>query len=224
MRIRAALTALVAAIVLGPVASGAAGPRIVILPILVHTADADSEYVSRGIADMLSARLEQLGGIAVLRIEDETKATTKLPLALETARATDANYVLFGAFTQFGDGASLDVQCAPIGGGTEAAEARRVFIQSGTIADIIPKLDDLVDKVARYVGHEPTEELASAEAPADEAPASSEALDELRERIAALEEAVYADERPADESAEAPDTGPAVPESAAAPLDAPPES
>jgi TolB-like protein len=35
--------------------------RIVILPIVVHSAASDSSYVSRGITDMISARLEQTG-------------------------------------------------------------------------------------------------------------------------------------------------------------------
>ena len=57
---------------------------------------------------------------------------------------------MFGAFTQFGAGASLDVQCAAVKADADA-RPRRIFVQSGTLGEIIPKLDDLAAKIARFM-------------------------------------------------------------------------
>ena len=169
-----------------PAAAGST--RVVILPVVVHSAASDPGYVSRGLSDMLSARLEQLGGVDVVRVDGAAPATARLPEALAAARDAGGDFVLFGSFTQFGDGASLDIQCAPVSAGGPAA--RTIFIQSGTMGEIIPKLDDLADKVARYVRGEP----ARAAAPTTNGTngsASADALDDLKRRLDALERAVF---------------------------------
>ena len=103
---------LVCAAALAPALAGAE-PRVAILPVVVHSAAPDPSYLSDGLADMLGARLEQLGGMRVVRDEDKD-ATTRLADALARGRALEADYVVFGSFTQFGEGASLDIQCAPV--------------------------------------------------------------------------------------------------------------
>ncbi len=178
-----------------PHATAAEALRVVILPIVVHTAVEDAGYVSRGLADMLSARLEQVGSLDVVQVDDPGAGTTRLSDAVTSGRSVGGDYVIFGAFTQFGDGASLDVHCAPLGepdlARTEAA--RRIFIQSGSMGEIIPKLDEIVDRVVFYLGQPvgtqqgPVAAAAVAVAPA---PESDEFL-ELRERLEALESAVY---------------------------------
>jgi TolB-like protein len=179
-------------------------PRVVILPIVVHSALRDSEFVSQGIAAMLSARLEQQGKVTVVRVEDASAATTRVPAAIEAGRASGGDYVVFGEFTQFGDGASLDVQCVPVDSPEEvdAIDARRVFIQSGAMGEIIPKLDVLVSKLALYLESQSSGEGVAVEAPvpaaapetsgafAAESPPPGE-VDDLRERVEALERAVY---------------------------------
>ena len=182
--------------------------RVVILPVMVHRSASDSGYVSRGIADMLSARLEQVGGISVVRVENAKAATTDPEAARKTAGRLDGDYVLYGAFTQFGEGASLDIQCVSLqaaDGGSDAP--RRVFIQSGTIGEIIPKLDLLVDKIVVFLreGGVAVATTAPGEAPgpggADDAAADADSIQELRERVEALEQAVYEAAIPEDASA-----------------------
>jgi hypothetical protein len=160
--------------------------RIVMLPIVVHSSVSNSGYVSRGLADMLSARLEQVGGVVVVRDDDAANATTRLEHAYQAGREAGGDFVVFGAFTQFGDGASLDVQCAPleVSGLEEAA------------GDIIPKLDQMVDKIAYFLsGPEEADGILAAGAPAASRPAAEplagESVAELRDRIEALERAVY---------------------------------
>jgi len=171
--------------------------RIVILPIVVHSAAVDPSYVSRGITDMISSRLEQTGRVQVERVEDPSAATTVLGKALDLGKARGGDYLIFGAFTQFGDGASLDVHCLPLDvkNEAEAAAARRIFISSGVVGDIIPKLDEIVDRVAVYT------KVARAEAAPGAPPAaaaaappptpSADALRDVTRRLEALEKAVF---------------------------------
>ena len=183
-----------------PVAAMAGPARVLILPVVVHSASPDPDYVSRGLSDMLSARLEQLGGVRVVHAAEQVAPTARTDEAVAAARRAGGDYVVFGSFTQFGDGASLDLRCAPVAGGDAP---RSIFIQSGTMGEIIPKLDNLADKVARYVRGEP---VASGPAAA---PVTSDApeFDELKRRLEALERAVFppvaeASEEPAAEATE----------------------
>jgi hypothetical protein len=165
--------------------------RIVILPIVVHSAASNSSYVSRGITDMISSRLEQTGRVQVERVEDPNAATTALGKALEWGKARGGDYLIFGAFTQFGEGASLDVHCLPLAvkNEAEAAAARRIFISSGAMGDIIPKLDEIVDRVAIYTKVARSESAPGA-APNAAAP-SPDVLRDLARRLDALEKAVF---------------------------------
>ena len=212
VRYTAAAFALLALV---PLSGASAAPeplRVVILPITVHSAAEDATYVSRGLAYMLSSRLELLGGLTVVRLEEG--ATSDLAEALEAGAKAGGDYVIYGAYTQFGDGASLDVQCAPLGDIEEAAARRRIFVQSGTASEIIPKLDTLVDRIAFYLNRP-----SSAPAPGQQAPGGppvdpAEApelveLSSLKERLDALEQAVYGLAEPPDEPAAAPAEEPA---------------
>jgi TolB-like protein len=187
---------------LAPAGSGAE-PRVAILPVVVHSAAQDPSYLSDGLADMLGARLEQLGGMRVVR-GDGDEATTRLSRALERGRALEADYVVFGSFTQFGDGASLDIQCAPVRAADPAA-ARTLFVQSGAIGEIIPKLDDLADKLAYFVLGE-----AGGKAAASSRAGSAAPIRDLIGRVEALERSVYGKASgPAAAPAPAPQAAPA---------------
>jgi len=179
-----ALAACVCTLVVSSAAAG--GARIVILPVVVHSPTPDPGYVSSGLSDMLSARLEQLGGVDVVRADDASLATTRVDEAIQAAKAMDGDYVLFGSFTQFGDGASLDIQCAPVKAG---APARNIFVQSGTMGEIIPKLDELADKVARYIRGEIPPRAGAL--PSTNGAATAKELDDLHRRLEALERAVF---------------------------------
>ena len=176
-------------------ASAGAPVRLVILPIVVHSAAPDATYVSRGISDMISSRLEQDGTATTMRLSDANAGTTQLSVALDQGRSRGADYVVFGSFTQFGDGASLDIHCVPVlDDEAQAAAARRIFIQSGAVGDIIPKLDEIVDRVALYVQAQSPPMRAGSTAPdpaAAGARADAAVLRDLADRLEALERAVY---------------------------------
>ena len=153
---------------------------VALAPIAVHAAGEDSSYLSRGLGEMLSARLEQFDGIRVVPIESGEGD------AVAAARSAGADYVLYGSFTRFGEGASLDLQCVATAEGS--GDARRVFIQAGLVSDIIPKLDTLAEKVARF---SISGEASRRRATTDGAPETARLAD-LTRRVDALEERVFA--------------------------------
>ena len=119
----------------------------------------------------------------MIRISDPTKATTNLEQALDTAREAGADFVLFGSFTRFGQGASLDMQAASTAPGS-GEPLREIFVHSGSIGDVIPDLDELVGKVSRFAVSDYDDSAVSA-GPAKERARPS--VDKLRRRIEALE-------------------------------------
>lgn len=186
--------------------ASAAPVRAALLPIAVHSADDGSGYLSAGLAEMISARLEQSGGVSVTLVTGPPVATSELEKAVEAGRNAGADFVVFGAFTQFGAGASLDVQCAAVKADADA-RPRRIFVQSGTLGEIIPKLDDLAAKIARFM-------TSGSQLPV---PASdSSELDEIRRRLDALERAVRSESAKPAEPAK-----PVAPAHSAAPAPAP---
>jgi TolB-like protein len=175
-----------------------AAARIALLPISVYAAGVDTDYLSTGLAEMLAARLERYDGVAVVRPAADVAAPDGEAEALEAAGALGADFVLFGSFTQFGEGASLDLRCARVAEASERGEdgSRRVFIHSGTVAEIIPKLDTLAEKVVRYAfgGAGGARRVAEPEAGegGGSGAAADAALADLQSRVDALERAVYA--------------------------------
>jgi TolB-like protein len=164
---------------------------IAILPIVVHSAESP-EYLREGLADMLASRLEQVAEFRVIRVEESSKATTRLATALETGRKAGADFALFGSFTRFGQGASLDVQCAATASTATGKPLREIFVHSGSIGDVIPDLDELVGKVSRFAIADFEDSTAASAGPKKGSAASRRSVDELRKRVEALESSLQA--------------------------------
>ncbi len=162
--------------------------RIAILPVVVNAAEGH-DYLRAGMADMLASRVGRAQGVAVSRLGDAALATTDATKAREAGRNAGADYVVYGSFTAFGAGASLDLACTATAASAKEDETptRAIFVQSGTLGDIIPKLDGVAERVARFATH--------GEQPAPVAP--SPPVDALLQRIEALERAVFARENDA---------------------------
>ena len=152
---------------------------VAILPVVVHALE-QQEYLREGLADMLASRLGQQPGIGVIRVDDPGKATLDAREARVAAQAVGAQWVLFGSFTRFGEGASLDMQCLPVAAIGEPGP-RSIFVQSAQIAELIPRLDGVAERVALHVLGQ------DGAAPAGAPGAGRAELDELRRRIDALE-------------------------------------
>jgi hypothetical protein len=175
-----------------PIAAAEAPIQVAMLPIVVHSASGESDYLSRGLAEMLSARLEQAGGIRVIRLESNSRSTTNTEVAIAAGKAAKADYVVFGSFTQFGSGASLDVRCARVGEASseDDPESRQVFIQSGELGAIIPRLEDLSGRIVQFMKGDAEEEVPQQAGEAGR-PAGSSPVDSLERRVEALERAVF---------------------------------
>ena len=172
-------------------AQAADPPRLLLLPVVVHSAE-DPDYLRTGLSDMLASRFDRIGAIELLRGEIDGQGTTDPEVALKLARKQGADYVLYGSFTQFGQGASLDVQCAPVSAapdGRTQEPLREIFVHSGSIGEIIPDLDELAGKVSRFArGELVASGIPAAPGKSNAAsPAASEQILQLTDRVEALE-------------------------------------
>ncbi len=192
-------------LVVGAEQSVAQSPaKLAILPVVVHSLE-DKSYLEAGLADMLASRLGRVDGVAVIRVQGEDRGTTDLEAARAAAREAGAEYVIFGSFTQFGQGASLDLECASVSADDEFG-ARSIFVHSGTLSEIIPQLERVAEKVGRHLSSDAAWSGAAfgslpavgAAAPAEGGGNADELvldalseLEALRSRVDALEERVY---------------------------------
>jgi hypothetical protein len=191
---RVVACSLAAALLLVASVSGAQSRvRVALLPVVVHSSE-QTDYLQRGIADMLGTRLEQNPALAIVRVQDPAKATLDPEAARRAAQAAGAAFAVFGSFTQFGEGASLDLRCVSVQGGG-GDDARSVFVQAGTVGEIIPRLDEVAERVGRYVvapGAAPAVAAGpgSAAARTPASPALKGEVDALRSRVERLESLV----------------------------------
>jgi TolB-like protein len=172
-------------------ASAEDAPRLLLLPIVVHSSE-DPEYLRDGLSDMLAARFARIGALDLVRSPADSRGATNVEDALKLARKAGADYVLYGSFTRFGQGASLDVQCSPVADDKLRDPLREIFVHSGSIGEIIPDLDELAGKVSRFAMGEDVASSAPA-APAG-GPArgaiTNRAIRDLSDRVQALEAAL----------------------------------
>lgn len=178
-------------LVSGKSTSAEDAPKLLLLPIVVHSSE-DPEYLRDGLSDMLAARFDRIGALELVRSPSDSRGATNVQDALKLAREAEADYVLYGSFTRFGQGASLDVQCSPVADAKLREPLREIFVHSGSIGEIIPDLDELAGKVSRFAMGE---DITSAAPPAGGRGAAgaanaTRAIRGLTERVDALEVAL----------------------------------
>lgn len=122
--------------------------RVALLPIVVRSAE-DRDYLQQGLSDMLVARLARDERMAVVPVDDPKAATIDVAEARKTAKAQGAEYVLFGSFTRFGEGASLELLCASVG--DEAREPRHIYVHAPTMGALMPLLDGAAQRATYAV-------------------------------------------------------------------------
>ena len=214
---RALACAFAAALLLSAASAGAqARARVALLPVVVHSME-QTDYLQRGIGDMLATRLEQSSKLSVVRVQDAASATVDVQAARRAAQAAGAAYAVFGSFTQFGDGASLDLRCVSAQG-TGADDARSIFVQSGRTGEIIPQLDEVADRIVAYLAAPAGAAAPVAAGPGVPAvrgaasPARQGEVDALRSRVERLEAVIYGSQGArASQPAPAPSAPPAPP-------------
>ena len=122
--------------------------RVALLPMLVRSAEG-REYLQQGLSDMLVARLARDERLAIVPVEDPQKATADLAAARATAKANGADYVVYGTFTRFGEGASLELLCAPVR--EEVHEPRRIYVHAENMGALMPLLDGVAQRATYAV-------------------------------------------------------------------------
>lgn len=127
--------------------------RVLLLPITMYTPD-EQPFLRNGLIEMLSSRLRRNPGIQVLLFGDSKVEVANVNAARELAKNRGVDFVLFGSFTQFGDGVSLDLQCLATSASASARAgdaSRGVFVKSSSFKDFIRDLDDLALRVSAFV-------------------------------------------------------------------------
>lgn len=180
---------LAAACLAASVAAAAEPARVAVLPLVIHSIE-EAGYLREGIAEMLASRLGQQDGLSVVKVTDAGAATQDLDAARAAGGAVGADWVLFGSFTRFGEGASLDLRCVPVAA-SGAANPRSVFVQAGGLSDVIPRLESVVERIATHVRGGAPAPVSAALDGASRGDLRSE-LEALRQRVDSLEARVPA--------------------------------
>ena len=148
-RLLRAFSIAVAATVLAGPGAAQESARVAVLPVVIHSIE-ESGYLRAGISEMLTSRLSQQAGVGAVRVDDSGAATADADAARAAGRAAGANWVVYGSFTRFGEGASLDLRCIPVDSeGTTGP--RSVFVHAGALSELIPRLDGVVARMGAHI-------------------------------------------------------------------------
>jgi TolB-like protein len=158
--------------------------RIALLPVVVHTSEG-RDYLQKGMTDMLVSRLGRDPRLAVVPVQDASAATTDIEAARKVGLANDAEFVVFGSFTRFGEGASLDLSCASVR--DAAREPRRIYVHASTMAALIPLLDGVADRTSFAVLGSASPGAGVAAGPAATPDANAVEVQEQQRRVESLE-------------------------------------
>jgi TolB-like protein len=106
-------------------------------------ADRDLSFLQEGIVDMLTSRLSSEDSVVVARKDtDRVLQDLSGPVNEENARAIgtklEADYVLFGSLTMFGNSISLDAKMVDV---HQKRPTLTLFDQSTKIDDVIPQIN-----------------------------------------------------------------------------------
>lgn len=126
--------------------------RVVIVPFKMN-ADRDLSFLKEGIVDMLTSRLSW-GGTVVVSREDTDRALKDIsvPINEEIARTIgaklQADHVLLGSLTIFGNSISLDAKMVDV---HQKRPTLTFFKQSEEIDEVIPQIDLLATQINETV-------------------------------------------------------------------------
>jgi TolB-like protein len=122
--------------------------RVALLPLVVHSAEG-RDYLQQGLSDMLVSRLARAERLAVVPVDDPKAATDDAAAARKTGLANGAEFVVYGSFTRFGEGASLELRCASVR--DVKAEPRHIYVHANSMGELLPMLDGVADRTTYAV-------------------------------------------------------------------------
>jgi TolB-like protein len=141
------LLALIISVSISPAAEKIA--RVAVIPFTIH-AEKDLSFLQKGIVDMLSSRLAWEGRVEVVSREEVLKAfpAGAGPLTEKDARAIataiDADYILFGSLTVFGNSVSIDAKMTDISG---SRPTLAFFNQSQGMDEVVPRINQFAEEI-----------------------------------------------------------------------------
>lgn len=132
------------ALIIGNTVVAASEPkRVVIVPFKIN-AEKDLTFLEEGIADMLESRLSWDDKVTVISREETKRALESVEEPLNETRAReigaklDADHVLFGSLTIFGNSMSIDAKLIDVSGNRPPLT---FFSQSQGMDEVIPKIN-----------------------------------------------------------------------------------
>ncbi len=128
--------------------------RVLILPLTIHS-EKDLTFLNKGIMDMMAARIGQSANV----IREDAPVPGKDPVQM--ASDLNADYVVTGSLTVFGDSASTDAALTAVDSGDTALQFSQFGQSSG---DVLMHVNQFATQVSHYI------ESLSAAAPRVAAP------------------------------------------------------
>ena len=150
-----------------PALAAAAPARVAILPFDVN-AEKDMTFLQEGIMDMLGSRLAWRDKVAVIS-KNETKAALATvegfdgeSRALLVGGKLQADFVLFGSLTVFGESVSIDAKMADVSGQQPPLP---FFAQTRGMGEVIPQINQFATNInATVFGRDVAERPAAVQA------------------------------------------------------------
>jgi TolB-like protein len=167
---------------------------VAVVPFAIN-AEKDMGFLQKGITDMLRSRLAAGSRVTVKGPEEmgDALAKAKKPLdregAMELGKSVEADFVLFGSVTVFGDAVSLDAAAVAVESGQVTTFART----SETMADVIPGINAFAAQI--------NQELLGRSAPAAAQPAIEPEMHSRAHPYTLIEQDLLAPSPPAAPSA-----------------------
>ena len=143
--------------------------RVAIIPFKIN-AEKDMTFLKDGVFDMLSSRLSSGENVEIVGREETERVVKAVEGILNEGKAREvgvkleADYVLFGSLTIFGESVSIDSKMVDVTGNRKTLA---FFNQSRGIGEVIPKINNFAGEINEKVFGRV---MLSKEAPAKQAP------------------------------------------------------
>jgi len=127
--------------------------RVAIIPFKIN-AEKDMTFLKDGVFDMLCSRLSSGEDVKIVGRQETEKIVKTVEGILNEGKAREvgakleADYVLFGSLTIFGDSVSIDSKMVDVTGDRETLA---FFNQSQGIGEVIPKINNFAGEINEKV-------------------------------------------------------------------------
>ena len=127
--------------------------RVAIIPFKIN-AEKDMTFLKDGVFDMLSSRLSSGEDVEIVGRQETEKVVKSVEGILNEGKAREvgakleADYVLFGSLTIFGDSVSIDSKMVDVTGDRETLA---FFNQARGIGEVIPKINNFAGEINEKV-------------------------------------------------------------------------